>query len=158
MQLQFGANSQQFLAQQSLMQQRLLDEMRRLTVEDPELHADMVRLGQTYAALETMTGQRAVHTLYREVPPGENGLPYDARRLVQVRVGIYPWIQRLTARTFTFGPVSGHIRKMQVECENGGAKLDVQDEVEWTVPESWGACTLTVAAKRETTFAFVEFD
>jgi len=132
--------------------------MRRLTLQDPELHADMVRLGQTYAALEAVTGQRAVHTLYRDVPPGENGLPYDAHRLVQVRVGIYPWTQPLTARTFAFGPVSGHIRNMRVECENGEHKLELQDDVEWTIPEAWGACTLTVAAKRETTFAFIEFD
>lgn len=155
---EYGSNPQQYLAKQLIMQKRLADEMRRLAAQDPELHEDMVRLGQTYAAFEVVTGQRAVHTLYRDVPPGENGLPYDARRIVQVRVGIYPWIQPLTAHTFTLGPVSGHIRNMRVECEHGGGKLEVQTDVEWTLPAAWGACTLTVAARRETTFSFVEFD
>jgi len=155
---EYGSNPQQYLARQQLMQRRLVDEMRRLTTEDPALAQAMVRLGQTYAAFEAVTGQRAVHTLYREVPAGENGLPFDAHRLLQVRVGIYPWIQQLTARTFTLGPVSGRIRSMRVECENGGHKLEFQDDVEWTLPEDWGKCTLTVAAKRETTFSFVEFD
>jgi len=155
---EYGSNPQQFLAQQQIMQHRLVDEMRRLTVEDPALHEAMVRLGQTYAAYEAVTGTRALHTLYREVPPGENGLPFGAQRLLQVRVGADPWIQRLTAHTFTLGAVSGHIRSLRVRCDNGGGKLDFQDDVEWTLPEDWGACTLTVAAKRETTFSFVEFD
>ena len=155
---EYGSNPQQFLAQQQIMQRRLVDEMRRLTVQDPALRDAMVRLGQTYAAYEAVTGQRTFHTLYREVPPGESGLPADAHRFVQVRVGVYPWIQRLNARTFTLGSVSGRVRKMRVACENGGGKLEFRDDVEWTLPKAWGACTLTVAAKRETTFSFVEFN
>lgn len=155
---EYGANPQQYQAQQLLMQRRLTDEMRRLSAEDPELREDMVRLGQTYAAFEAVTGQRTVHTLYREVPPGENGLPFGAHRFLQVRIGIYPWIQRLTGHTFTLGSVSGRIRSMRAECENGRRKLEFRDDVEWTLPEAWGTCTLTVAAKRETAFSFVEFD
>ncbi len=48
--------------------------------------------------------------------------------------------------------------QLRVRCDNGGGKLDFQDDVEWTLPQDWGACTLTVAAKRETTFSFVEFN
>ena len=118
----------------------------------------MVRLGQTYAALEVVTGQRAIHTLYRDVSPGEQGFPEGAHKAVQVRMGMYPWSQPLTAHTFTLGSVDGHIRNMRVECENGGKKLEFQNDVEWTLPQAWGMCTLTVAAKRETRFSVVEFD
>ena len=81
--------------------------------------------------------------------------------MVDVRVGNAPWRSPLTHRTFTLAGVSGRVSNLSLECDHTGKKpqkLAFEDEKEWTLPAAWGACTLTVAAKRNTTFRFVEFD
>lgn len=74
------------------------------------------------------------------------------------RGAVHPRNASGRAATFTLASVTGRIRKMEVECERGGGRLEFRDASEWTLPAKWGACTLTVTAKRETTFAFVEFN
>jgi hypothetical protein len=152
-----GQNPAQYRAKQLYMEGKVVDELRRLTAEDDELGQTMVQLGQAYQAVEAMTGSRPFWTLYREVPAGPRGLPFDAQRLFEVRIGAAPWTHRLIERTFTLTSVSGHIHRLQVECDNHSARLDFRNGVEWTVPETWGECLLTVGAKRDTTFALVEF-
>jgi hypothetical protein len=153
------SNNQQYLAQMSLEQKALSMEMRRVAREDPELQRELVRLGQTYLALELVTGSGPAHTLYREVPAGAEGLPFDAQRMVDVRVGDVPWTSPLTHRTFTLAAVSGRVRNLSLDCAGHKAKkLAFEEGNEYTVPGAWGACTLTVAAKPETTFRLVEFN
>ena len=132
--------------------------MRRLAREDPELGAAMVRLGQAYQAEELMTGSRADSTLYREVTGGDQGLPFDAQHLFEVRIGSTQWSQKLGTRTFTIVGVDGRIRGMRVTCDKADRKLEYKDGLDWTIPDGWGACTLSVDAKRGTTFALYEFE
>jgi len=47
--------------------------------------------------------------------------------------------------------------KIEVDCEQGGRKVDYEPDVEWTVPQDWDRCILLVRAKRGSTFAFYEF-
>jgi hypothetical protein len=155
----YGSDSGHFLAQMSLERKALSAEMRRVAHEDPELQQQLVRLGQTYLALELVTGSGPAHTLYREIPAGEDGLPFDARRMVDVRIGQVPWTSPLTHRTFTLAGLTGRVRNLSLDCDKAGTKtLSFKDDQEWTLPDSWGACTLTVAAKRDTTFRLVEFN
>jgi len=74
-----------------------------------------------------------------------------------VRVGEAAWQQPLVARTFTLSGVTGRVRDLRVRCDKAARKLDYQEDVDWTVPDSWGDCTLTVYAKQGTTFALYEF-
>ena len=136
----------------------VVNEMQRLAREDPELGAAMTSLGQAYQALEAVSGSRPEWTLYREVTAGGEGLPFDARRLFEVRIGGAPWSHTLGARSFTIAGVDGHIRGMRVECDATDARLEYEEAFDWTIPPSWGACTLYVNAKRGTTFALYEFE
>jgi len=97
-------------------------------------------------------------TLYREVTGGSDGLPFGAQHLVEVRIGSTGWSQTLRARTFSIAGVDGRIRGMRVACDTAERKLEYQEEIDWTIPDGWGACTLYVNAKRGTTFALYEFE
>jgi hypothetical protein len=152
-----GGSPAKFRANQLRTEKLVLKELGQLANEDPALHDAMVRAGQAYQALETVTGSRPEWTLYREVQAGEDGLPFGAKRLVEVRVGQVAWNHPLTSHTFTIDSVTGRIRDMRVQCGKLDKKLEYKEEVDWTLPDSWGDCTLAVSAKRGTTFALYEF-
>ena len=149
---------QQYRAKQLRTEQLMTDEMRRLAHEDPELRAAMERLGQAYQAEEQLTGLPAEWTLYREVTAGDDGLPFGAQHLVEVRIGVTEWSRALRTRAFTIAGVDGHIRGIRVACDNAERNLEYQEDSDWTIPDAWGACTLYVNAKRGTTFALYEFE
>ncbi len=151
---EIGMNPEAYRARQLDMQQRLDKEFRRLIREDPELRRDMERLGQAYLALNAATDRA---TLFREVPASDPRYPADARHMLDVRVGADAWTYHLTEHTFTLTGVMGTIRSLRLDCDNGGTKLAFKDDSEWKVPAAWGRCDVIVAAKRNTTFAFVEF-
>jgi hypothetical protein len=152
-----GGNPALYRSDQLRTEQVVLKELRQLANEDPALHDAMVRAGQAYQALETVTGSRPEWTLYRDVEVGEDGLPFGAKRLVEVRVGQVAWNHSLTSHTFTIGSVAGRIRDLRVRCGKLDRKLEYKEEVDWTLPDSWGDCTLAVNARRGTTFALYEF-
>lgn len=155
---ELGPVPEQFRAQKFYEEQLLKEEFRRLAAEDSALREDLIRLGRAYQALDVLNGGGQSLTLYREIGTGEERLPADAKHMFHVRVGPVPWTQLLTDRTFTFTAVSGRIRGLRVECDHGHTNLKFQDDAEWTLPAAWGECHLTVYAKRDTTFAFVEFE
>lgn len=83
----------------------------------------------------------------------------DGKSVIQIkgRAGHDPWAYAPTRRTFAFADVDGGIDDIQVECNRRKATLEYQPDVEWTLPESWGECTIFVDAKRGTTFTLYEF-
>lgn len=149
---------QQYRAKQLRGEQLMTVEMRRLAHEDPELRAAMERLGQAYQAEEQLTGLPPQWTLYREVTAGNEGLPFGAQHVFEVRIGSTEWSRPLRARTFTIAGVDGRIRGMRVACDQTKRRLEYQEDSDWTIPESWGACTLHVNARPGTTFALYEFE
>ncbi|MGH8749780.1 MAG: hypothetical protein ACREU5_11815 [Burkholderiales bacterium] len=78
--------------------------------------------------------------------------------MVDVRIGVDPWTHPLDGRTFTLTSLSGKIRDLRADCEHGRERLKFKSDVEWTLPDAWGVCTLVVRAKRDTTFRFVAFE
>jgi len=54
--------------------------------------------------------------------------------------------------------LNGRIRDLRVACDKAKRTLDYKADAEWTIPDSWGACTLQVDAKRGTTFSLYEFE
>ena len=145
-------------ANQLLTERKIKDEMRELAHSDPALRAAVMRLGQAYQAEELMTGLKSFRTLEWEMPSGDQGLPFRAQHLFQVRIGQVDWVHDLTSRSFTLGSVTGRIRDLRVDCGKTRHKLKYQADVDWTVPDSWGQCRLNVRATRETTFALYEFE
>lgn len=153
-------NTQAYASEQHRKSQLLADEMLQLTTEDEEMLRAVQRLANLQQSLEDSKGiQRAARsTAEREVVAGDAGLAYDADAVFQVRVGRKAWTHELTRRTFTIARIFGEIRDLEVECDERDAKLEHEPGIEWTLPESWGACTLVVDATRDTTFALYEFD
>jgi hypothetical protein len=149
---------QQYRAKQLRTEGLVVDEMRRLANEDPILRDAMIRLGQAYQARGVIAGDSPESTLYREVTAGDERLPFDARRRVDVRIGGVPWSHSLTTRTFTIAAVDGRIRAIRLACDANDAQLEYDEALDWTIPPSWGACRLEIDARRGTTFAFYEFD
>ena len=145
-------------ANQLATEQKIKKEMAELAHRDPALRAAVMRLGEAYQAEEAMTGLRSFLTLEWDMPAGDNGLPFRAQHLFQVRIGQVDWVHPLTSRTFTLGSVTGRIRDLRVQCNKTQHKLRYEEDVEWTVPNAWGECTLRVRATRETTFALYEFE
>jgi hypothetical protein len=153
---QFGGSPEQYRGQQQYMQRRLRDEMVRLATQDEDLLQAVVRLANAQQALGVKTGLRPTKSL--QVTPGDDGLPYDAQQMFQVRIGRDAWSHALTQRTFTIAEVTGDIRDVDVQCDQGTTRIEYAAYLDWTLPGGWSRCTLRVEAKRDTTFALYEFD
>lgn len=156
----FALSSQIFVAEQFYKERLLADEMQRLTAEDEELLAAVTRLANLRQTLEDAKDMQrgSKSTREREVPDNDGKLAFDAESVFEVRIGRKPWTHDLTQRTFAIARVYGEIRDVGVECAEREEKLEHEPGIEWTLPESWGPCTLVVDAKRDTTFALYEFD
>jgi hypothetical protein len=154
---EMGAPPEPYYAAQLRTQQHLGEEMRRLAAEDPQLHDAIIRVGEAQNAIAGETGKPASQTASLEMQPGDTGLPFDAKRAYEVRVGKEPWTLPLTERTFTIASVTGEIRGLRVKCDRGNKRIDYRPDVDWTLPPEWQSCSLRVDAKAGTTFAFYEF-
>lgn len=86
-----------------------------------------------------------------------SALQTDAAIVVQGRVVRDPWRYAPTRKTFGFAEVSGTVRGLELECNRRKTALEFALDVEWSIPASWGACTLLVDARKDTTFSLVEF-
>jgi hypothetical protein len=155
---EIGPNQHQYRAEQLRVQQQVAKEMRRLGGKDPQLRDAIVRVGKAQDALAEQTGAQAVHSVSRELEPGDPGLPLDAKRAFEVRVGRGPWDVALTSRTFTLAAVAGNVRELRVTCDQGSKQLEYKPDAEWNLPSAWGGCALQVDATPGTTFALYEFD
>ncbi len=148
-----GAKPAEYESAQLYMQDRLRKEMLRLVDEDPQLRDAIA----AYVTLLNAGREPSDLTRFREVTAGDAGLPFGAARVFEVYAGRDVWRHLLTARTFTIGRVTGDIRKLYLECDQGRKRLDYRADVEWTLPVAWSACAVLVDAKRDTTFALYEF-
>jgi hypothetical protein len=138
----------------------LREEIRRLATEDEQFRAELTNLATAHQALAETRGspEPTADSASRQVPADEDGLPYGAASVVEVRVGRKPWTYALTRRTFTLAHLYGEIRSIEVECEARNARLQHEVGVEWTIPDAWRSCTLVIDAARDTTFALYEFE
>lgn len=83
-------------------------------------------------------------------------LQSDAAIAIKGRVEREPWTHAPTRRTFTLVDVDGDVRQIRAECDRRKVTLEYVADIDWTLPESWGACVLFVDAKRDTTFTLYE--
>lgn len=140
-----------------------------VTLNDPELASALryrfgieLELGRFESALESYARLAAIEELpdddavKQQAEALRQALRPDAAIEVKGRVAREPWHYKPTRRTFGFKDVNGSIRRLELECNRRRQTLEFSLDVEWTIPESWGACTVTVDARRDTTFTLVE--
>lgn len=149
---------QAYWGEQARMQQRLVDEMRRLVDQDEELAAALQHLGRTQLLLAESTGSRRPWSTSRQVVAREGSLPYGAALMFEVEMGRRPWEHRLTQQTFEIAHVTGDIKRLEVECAQGRERHKYDGELAWTLPPGRTDCTLRVHAKRDATFVLYEFE
>lgn len=153
-----GPAPQQFLGAQQHGQQLLSEEVRRLVHEDESLYQAVERLARARMALAERTGQALELSAARSVIPDESGLPFGAKRMLQVHIGRDRWSHMLTEHTFAVAQISGKIRSLAIECEQGRDRFPYEDRQSWTLPPEWSACILLVDAKRDTEFVIFELE
>ncbi len=67
------------------------------------------------------------------------------------------WNHTLHWNTFAVGDVDGNADGLEVACHRRKADLPLEQEMEVTIPESWGGCALSVIGRPGTTFTLYEF-
>lgn len=122
-----------------------------------------VELGRYADALETLDRLAAIEPLPKDDPLRAHAdairqaLAGEAAIVAKGRVNREPWSYAPTRRTFTFADVEGTVRNIELECDRRKVVLDYSADAEWSIPESWGDCTMFVNARRNTTFSIIEF-
>jgi len=152
-----GIGVAEYFAEQRRMQSLLKEEMRRLSFEDAALGEAVLDLGQAMQALQLRRGGQPTYTMFREVSTEADEPLLTAERIFEVQIGLTSWTHYLRYPTFTLGQVTGEVRKLDVDCEQGRRKVDYEPDVEWTIPQNWSRCLLLVRAKRGSNFTFYEF-
>lgn len=66
------------------------------------------------------------------------------------------WNAELLRREFELKNISGELQSVEADCRRGRKKLSVVDAPRWSLPESWGACTLRVEGIAGSTFVVVQ--
>ncbi len=123
-----------------------------------------VELGHYASSLETFDRLAAIEQLADDdalkthADAVRAALSSDGAVAVKGRAGRNaPWSYAPRRRTFGFTDVEGNIRGLELECDRRKQPLDFAADVEWSIPESWGDCTLFVDARRDATFTLIEF-
>jgi TonB family protein len=141
---------------------QLLDEELRIALQ--YRFAIELELGRAVDALQTFERRNAI-----EAMPAGDPMAQQARALAQAMQGDVTiavkgivtsddWMHVPSRRTFAVGDVSGTLREVGIECDRRTATLPFQEDVEWSVPATWGNCTLAFNGRRGTTFTLFELD
>jgi hypothetical protein len=153
-----GPLPEMFLLEQQRGQRQLVDEMRRLVFSDETLYEAVARYGKARMDLAEFSGS-SLHASYsRQVISAEDGLPLDATRMFHVWIGSDRWMHPLAESTFGVKHISGKIRSLEIECDQGRERHKYEDNLAWTLPADWSGCVLLVDAKRKTHFALLELE
>lgn len=67
------------------------------------------------------------------------------------------WSYQPARRIFTVADIDGRLNRINVRCELGNVELDYEENVDWTLPEALGDCTLDFIGRDDTTFTVYEF-
>ena len=122
-----------------------------------------LQLGDLIGALETLERRNA----YAPVPADdivagnvaaiEKALADGSAIVHQVQLLEVPWWHALDRRTFAITVVDGSVDSIDVACDRRVAELEYAPDAEWSLPESWGACTVAVHGDENSEFQFFEF-
>ena len=148
-----------FYAERAVKVELMTEEIRQLAREDEEFFGSLERLADIYFEMNDGRSQRSLsESLSRQITIDDGDLPFDAGLAFEVLMGRKSWEHALMLQTFAITQVYGTIRSMRLKCDEQSERLTYEVDAEWTIPDSWGACTLIVKSKPETTFSLYEFN
>ena len=81
----------------------------------------------------------------------------EAPIAIKGKIVDHRWLHTPTRRTFAIANVAGELEAIQVECNRRRTEVPFAPDSEWSLPASWGACSLTVEGRNDTAFLFYEF-
>lgn len=122
-----------------------------------------LRLGDFVNALDTLERRRMLGPVPDSDLMASNAeairtaLEGDAAIAVEGKILDDSWMHALARRTFAIGDLDGDLRRIDVECDRNATELEYSIDSEWSLPESWGDCVITVTGRRDTEFVFYEF-
>jgi len=111
----------------------------------------------TFARLDQLGTVADGDPIAQQASAIEQALAGDGAIAVEARVDDAPWMHVVSRRTFAITVADGQVSGIQVECDRRKTELEFQPDVEWSLPETWGSCTLFVDGRRGTTFSLYEF-
>jgi len=67
------------------------------------------------------------------------------------------WSFKPSRRIFTVTDVVGSLKRIDAHCERSNLELEYMPDVDWTLPDAFGSCTLEFEGRDDTTFTIYEF-
>ena len=65
---------------------------------------------------------------------------------------------KLARHQFAFANVEGELDSVEVRCDGKREKYTVAEEHIWSIPESWGQCTVLIKGEKNTKFHLLEMN
>lgn len=160
MQGSYALNGAQFQAEAMYKRSLMVDELQRLAREDEELQRAVVNLARLTGAASEQRGRVRLpaSAADRVATADEEVLPYGAAVMANVWVRREPWTHALTHRIFTIANLYGQIESIDLDCGDQSERIEYEPGAEWSLPDGWESCEVTVAANPGTTFALYEFE
>jgi hypothetical protein len=124
-----------------------------------------LRLGDMVAALETYRRRQAAGPVPESDVMAANAEAIEERlHSTDVAIGVKgkildeTWSHTPLRRTFAVGDVEGDLRTLRFECDLRAGELEFSDQSEYTLPENFGDCLVTLEGRRGAEFTFYEFE
>lgn len=118
---------------------------------------DVVGALATFARRESLGSVPDSDPMAGRVDAIETALDGDTAIAVKGKILDETWSHTLARRTFAIGDLDGSLKTVNVECDRGRTELEYSEESEWSLPDSWGTCHITVDGRRDTEFVLYEF-
>lgn len=67
------------------------------------------------------------------------------------------WVHQLVRRSFSLGKINGHLAALEVRCKRGTEIFSATDSETFTIPESWGECSVYLKGDAGTTFTLYQY-
>ena len=143
----------------------LLDPTTELPVALQYRNTIELRLGNVVAALETYRRRQAAGPVPESDVMAANAEMIEERlQSTEVAIGVQgkilddTWSHTPLRRTFAVGDVEGELRTLRFECDRRAGELEFSDQSEYTLPENFGDCLVTLGGRRGAEFTFYEFE
>lgn len=66
------------------------------------------------------------------------------------------WFHKLSRNRFSLTEIQGELDEMEIRCANKRTRTTVANDTDWSIPTSWGQCTVFVKGDENSQFKLVE--
>ncbi|MEI5638598.1 MULTISPECIES: energy transducer TonB [unclassified Pseudoalteromonas] len=112
-----------------------------------------------YDLLEQLPEQEQFKTAAAPVVEKIKAVVADADRLLITEVKVTErasWTHQLIRNAFTLSGINGELHNLEVRCENKYSSFTIKEQVQWTIPKSWGECSVVVFGEPNSQFRLAE--